>query len=48
MAEDFAADAITKLGWRQGSVLGPILVRETIGLKPDRMNVEETDRLISA
>jgi hypothetical protein len=46
MAEDFAADTITRLGWRQGSVLGGLLVGEAIKLKPDRVNVEETDRLI--
>jgi hypothetical protein len=46
MAEDFAADAITRLGWRQGSVLGRRLVGEAIRLKPDRVNVEESDRLI--
>ena len=46
MAEDFAADAITRLGWRQGSVLGRLLVGEAIRLKPDRVNVEEPDRLI--
>jgi hypothetical protein len=45
MAEETAA-AIIRLGWRQGSVMGPLLVSEAIRQKPDRVTVEEADRLI--
>jgi hypothetical protein len=45
MAEETAA-AIIRLGWQQGSVLGPVLVGEAVRLKPDRVTVAETDCLI--
>jgi hypothetical protein len=46
MAEETATAAIIRLGWRQGSMLGPLLVNEAIGRKPDWVSVEEADRLI--
>jgi hypothetical protein len=46
MTEDSVATAITRLGWRQGSVLGQLLASEAIRLKPDRVRVDESDWLI--
>jgi hypothetical protein len=43
MAEGFAADAITRLGWRQGSVLGRLLVDEAIRLKPDKVTLNRIE-----
>ena len=43
MAEGFAADAITRLGWRQGSVLGRLLVGEAIRLKPNRVTLDRIE-----
>ena len=46
MAGEVAAEEIARLGWRQGSVLGHLLVREARGHAPGRINIDESDRLI--
>jgi hypothetical protein len=46
MADETTVARITSQKWRQGSVLGPILVDEAIKRKPDRVDIHEDNFLI--
>lgn len=46
MSQPFDADAIAKLGWRQGAVLGPGLARVASDCAPSTVQIAQTDWVI--
>ena len=46
MTEPFDSDVLARLGWRQGSILGPKLARLALNYAPATMVVDDADRLI--
>jgi hypothetical protein len=46
MASGFDVGEVDRLGWRQGSVLGPLLVGEARERAPSSVNIEDADWLI--
>ena len=46
MASEFDVGEVSRLGWRQGSVLGPLLVREASRRVPSSVKVEDGDWLV--